>query len=119
MSRSILHLAERSRWAAAHVSGAYAPDAFGAEGFVHCCDPAQIEGVANRLYRGRDDLVLLVIEENRLAAEVRRENLEGGDEPYPHVYGPIELDAVVAVQELLSGPDGRFELSEGLRGEAP
>lgn len=112
--RVILHLAERSRWHRAQASGAYTPAAFGSEGFVHCSEPQQTESVAKRLFRGRDDLVLLVISEDRLGSEVRRENLEGGDELFPHVYGALELDAVVDVRRLEADADGHLSIPRDL-----
>ena len=72
--------------------------------------------VANRLYGGRDDLLLLVIREEALGSEVRRENLVGGDELYPHVYGRIEVAVVDRVVPFRPGPDGRFELPTRLSG---
>lgn len=104
-----MHIAERTSWEASPAR-AYRPAAFAAEGFVHCSEPEQIEAVANRFFRGRTDLVLLLIDEARLSASVRRENLEGGDEPFPHVYGPIEREAVVAVAALRPGEGGLFTL---------
>lgn len=109
---TILHLAERARWRAALPEGPYTPAAYAHEGFVHCSEPEQLEAVANRLFLGRDDLVLLAIDEDRLAAEVRREDLYGGGELFPHVYGPIEVEAVIAVREVGPGEDGRFDLSQ-------
>lgn len=111
MSGLILHLAEAAAWEAARHETAYAPAAFGREGFIHCSEPRQLEGVANLLFRGRDDLVILAIREKRLAVEVRRENLEGGVELFPHVYGAIPRQAVEAVVPVRPAADGRFELS--------
>ena len=94
MSNLLLHIAEKASWEAAS-DGAYRPALFETEGFVHCSEPEQVEAVANRLFRERTDLVLLLIDEERLAAPVRRENLEGGEERFPHVYGPIEREAPI------------------------
>lgn len=110
---TILHLAERWRWAAALQAGRYTPAAFADEGFIHCSEAARVEGVANRLFRGREDLVLLEIDEDRLAAGVRHEDLYGSGELFPHVYGPIEIEAVIDAREIDPGDDGRFELSKG------
>jgi uncharacterized protein (DUF952 family) len=84
------------------------PEGFAAEGFVHCSEPDQVVRVANARFAGRTDLVLLWISVAALSAPVRYENLEGGDELFPHVYGPIDLDAVIAVTPFRPGADGRF-----------
>lgn len=106
----ILHIAERSAWQAARRSGFYEGPTLASEGFIHASRESQVVEVADRLFRGRDDLVLLVVDAERLTAEVRPENLEGGSELYPHIYGPIECDAVASVLSFAPGPDGTFEL---------
>ena len=91
------------------------PEAFAAEGFVHCSEPDQVVRVANARFVGRTDLVLLWISVARLTAPVRYENLEGGTELFPHVYGPINLDAVVAVTPFRPDPAGVFDAGTLLR----
>jgi len=56
---AIYHIAHRDEWEAARASGHYAADSLPTEGFIHCSEPHQIVGVANRLFRGQSDLVLL------------------------------------------------------------
>jgi glutathione S-transferase len=60
-------------------------------GFVHCSFAEQVEPTRRRWYADRDDLVLLTVDPDRLAADVR---VEDG---FPHVYGPLDLDAVIDV----------------------
>ena len=64
--------------------------------------------VANMRFAGRSDLLLLWISVPRLSARVHYENLEGGTELFPHVYGPIDLEAVIAATPFRPGPDGKF-----------
>ena len=78
------------------------------EGFIHCSDADQVIWVANQRFRGRQDLVLLHIDSRLLDAEVRYENLEGGQQQFPHVYGPIPLSAVVDAVPFKPGADGTF-----------
>ena len=106
----ILHIATRADWEQARSQGYYEGPTLATEGFIHASRRSQVVEVADRLFRGRDDLVLLVIDEERLSAEVRPENLEGGSELYPHVYGRVECDAVASVLPFDPGPDGRFTL---------
>ena len=81
------------------------------EGFIHCSYAEQVAAVANRLFRGRTDLVLLEIDKKALACPVVDENLEGGAELYPHVYGHIPMTAVVTVLHLPCGDDGSFQFA--------
>ena len=106
----ILHIAVRDEWDWAVSAGtSYVPGRYEQDGFVHCSSPAQVLGPADRLFRGRTDVVLLVIDPARLGARVIDEPGDPGSaETFPHVYGPIELEAVTRVVEFRPGPDGRF-----------
>lgn len=108
MPSTLFHITTRPDAEAAADTGEYVPQAFSNEGFIHCSWRHQVAEVANRLFRGRTDLVLLEIERTRVPHEVIEENLEGGAELYPHVYGPLPMSAVVAVHDFVPNGDGRF-----------
>jgi uncharacterized protein (DUF952 family) len=99
-SAPILHITTAAAWADAQAHGAYTADSLSTEGFIHCSDPHQVMWVANQRFSGRTDLVILHIDPARLRAEVRYENLEGGTDLFPHVYGPIPREAVLEVVPL-------------------
>ncbi|MFE2641953.1 DUF952 domain-containing protein [Streptomyces nigra] len=101
----ILHLTERSLWEAARERGAYEISTRGRtlqeEGFIHCSTRAQLPKVAGFLYGtydGPDDLVVLVVDPERLDVPLRYEVVEPGGEEFPHVYGPLPVGAVVDVE---------------------
>jgi len=109
LSEPLLHLTSRTAWLAAQQSGAYVADTLGGEGFIHCSKPDQILRVANTFYSGQSGLVLLVIDPARLRSEVRWEpGTDMAGELFPHIYGPINLDAVLEVLDFQPGADGRF-----------
>ncbi len=117
----IVHIVERGEWVKAVARGSYAPPGLAAEGFVHCSTLAQVIATANRFYRGQNGLVVLCIEEERLRVELRYEASagargEGAGEMFPHLYGALNVDAVVRVVELPCEVGGSFRLPEGLRG---
>jgi uncharacterized protein (DUF952 family) len=105
---TILHIATAAAWDEAVRRGVYAGDALAAEGFIHCSDRTQVVAVANRLFRGRTDLVLLQIDVARLDVPVRYENLEGGNELFPHVYGPLPASAIVRAAPFRPDAGGLF-----------
>ena len=106
----IYHLTTPEAWAAAQDAGEYEAPSLADEGFIHCsADEAQTLRVAGRLYSGVDNLKVLDVDVIRLKAEVKREPSRSG-EIYPHVYGNINLDAVVRVRELTLDADGRHRL---------
>lgn len=104
----LLHITTAAQWAEALVNGAYAADSLATEGFIHCSRPRQVTWVANQRFVGRRDLVVLHVDSAKLQSEVRYENLEGGVELFPHVYGPIPAAAIVRVTAMVPGDDGRF-----------
>jgi glutathione S-transferase len=111
-SRDIFHITTDADWARAQAEGAYSASTRGRTlaqvGFVHCAFEEQVAAVANSFFRGVAKLVVLRIAIDKLDAEVRYEDLEGGNVLFPHVYGPLNLDAVVAIMPLARGRDGTF-----------
>lgn len=101
----IFHLALRSEWETARRVGNYTTSTLGRslaeEGFVHASRGDQWQGVRDRYYRGvTEPLVLLVIDTDRLVSPVVEETPPGSAESFPHVYGPVNTDAVVQVVPL-------------------
>ncbi len=114
----ILHVAERDQWDKARASGSYRADSLDSQGYIHGSQPDQLVRVANLLFRGRTDLVLLCIDRSKVAPEIRDENLEGGHELFPHIYGPLNIDAVTEVFDFQPQADGSFVLPEALNAES-
>ena len=109
----IYHIAAASDWDQAQRDGQYTMSTRGRtlaeEGFIHASTAAQAAPVANAFYQGVPDLVLLVIDTERVGPELRYELVPGQPDPYPHIYGPLNLDAVVASRPLSPSPSGEFE----------
>ena len=106
MTDPIFHIAVAREWADA--TTAYRPEDFEDDGFIHCSTASQVMKVARRRFRGRADLVLLRIDPDLVDPEIRLENLDGGDELYPHIYGELDLSAVTGLEPLAVGVDGEF-----------
>ena len=68
--------------------------------------------MAEYIYGDASDLVVLVIDSTRVAAPVRYESPEPGAEAYPHIYGPLAIDAVTAVLPVSRDDNGRFILPD-------
>lgn len=106
----LFHIAEQKDIERAQRVGEYIPDAFSRDGFIHCSYGEQVIAVANRLFSGRRDLVLLEIDPQKLSCRVIDENLEGGRELYPHVYGPLPMAAIVAIHPFPCDKHGSFPM---------
>jgi uncharacterized protein (DUF952 family) len=104
----IYHITSAQAWQAAQVSGAYRADSLDREGFIHASMRDQVMATANRYYRGLTDLVLLEIDEEVVKPEVRYEIATVG-ETFPHIYGPLNLDAVVRVVPF--DPDSTYNFA--------
>lgn len=104
----IYHITERTAWETA--GPAYTSPSLETEGFIHCSRAEQVAATANRFYRGRHGLVLLVIDPAKLRAELRHEAAVDGAGVFPHIHGPLNADAVTGVLPLPCGADGGFAI---------
>jgi uncharacterized protein (DUF952 family) len=99
--RLVRHLALPGDWAAARGTGEYLVSTRGRtladEGFVHCSWVHQVAAVAQAFYADVDDLLVLTVDLDRVGAPVRHEMPPGADEAFPHVFGPLPVEAVVDV----------------------
>ena len=122
MSELIFHIASRDAWNAAQKAGQYTAPSLTSDGFIHCSTRAQVLPVAEKFYRGQTGLVILVVDLTRLSSGLKWEAPFDGaapsgalvNETFPHIYGPINLDAVVQVLDLESSVDGKFILPKSL-----
>jgi uncharacterized protein (DUF952 family) len=112
----IYHITSRRAWNEARARGDYRAQSLEEEGFIHCSTEDQVIPVAENFYKGETGLLLLVIEPERLTSDLKWEPPADGTPPpgvpegdlFPHIYGPINLDAVDKVFDLLSNPDGKY-----------
>lgn len=96
----ILHITPRARWDQAIAEGEYRSDDLAAEGFIHCLALEQLGYVVGKFYQGRTGLVVLRIDPEKLKSPVKWENPHPTWKLFPHVYGPINVEAVVDVEPL-------------------
>lgn len=116
----IYHITSKQEWASAQQSGEYTPPSLQTEGFIHCSTAAQVVHVANAFYRGRTDLVLLKLAEDRIKSQVKWEAPAGppadgisDSDLFPHIYGKINLDAVASALDFQPDPvSGNFSFAE-------
>ncbi len=110
----LFHLTDRATWLAAVQAGEYRMSTLGVtlneEGFIHCSRRDQLRAVADLLYADADDLVVLVIDTERVPAPVRDEAGGPGGEMFPHIYGALPTDAVTDVIAVGRDSAGRLVL---------
>lgn len=117
----IYHITTQDAWKAAQDEGKYRAASLETQGFIHFSDREQIVRVANAVYAGQADLVLLCVDESKLHALMLREPPDPqvpaehySGELFPHVYGALNPEAVVAVIQFPPRSDGGFELPDSL-----
>ena len=101
------HLTPADWWEAADPGAPLGSPSLETEGFVHCTTGAdEIVATANRHYREDPrPFVVLTLDLGRITSPVRVEDARG---IYPHVFGPIDRAAIVAVRPMPRAGDGTF-----------
>jgi uncharacterized protein (DUF952 family) len=120
--RLLLHITDHAAWERARADGEYRAPSLDTEGFIHGSTIEQLVDTANRFYAGRDDLVVVCVDEERIGVPVKYEPAAtppgvaapGEAALFPHVYGPIKVEAVIGVVDLPPEPDGSFVLPRAL-----
>ena len=114
--QELLHITERLTWLDAERAGEYRMSTRGVtlaeQGFIHCSLRHQLRGVAEFLYADAEDLVVLVIDSDKVGAPVQFEAPAPGADEFPHIYGPLPAAAVTDVIAVTRDPAGRLVLPE-------
>src|SRR4051812_36238 len=108
--RRIYHLVPKLAWEHA-APGPYRACSLATEGFIHCSNADQVAASANRYYAEENDLLMLCLDVGRITSPVLDEPARGG-ELFPHVYGPIDREAIVEVRKMARGPESRWMFPE-------
>jgi uncharacterized protein (DUF952 family) len=96
----IYHVTTAEEWKLAQHNGFYKAPSLDSEGFIHCSQEQQVAGVLERYFAGKTDLVKMVIDTDKLTSKLILEWSPSTQDNFPHVYGAINIDAVVNVIAL-------------------
>jgi glutathione S-transferase len=111
----IYHIANAADWQQAQAEGAYRTSTRGRtleqQGFIHASTAQQVAPVANAVYSGGQGLLVLVIDDTRVKPAIVYEPVPGWEDPFPHIYGPLNADAVVGTL-LLKQDENRLFVFE-------
>ena len=97
---NIYHITTSSEWEQAKKDGLYVAASLPLEGFIHCSKDHQVAGVLERYYKNQTDLVKLVIDTSKLINKLVYELAPSINQEFPHIYGSINLDAVINVVKI-------------------
>ncbi len=98
-TKRVYHIAAKAAWTSAQQNGAYVHPSLATEGFIHLSFRDQVAETLKLHFKDQSDLVLLEIDPNRLTANLRLELSRNGEQ-FPHLYGPLNFEAVVSVTPL-------------------
>ena len=96
----IYHIVTKNNWETALAKGFYEADSLVKEGFIHASKENQVQGVLQRYYKNQTNLLLLHIDETKLIASLKYELAPSINEEFPHIYGQLNLNAVVKVTSI-------------------
>jgi uncharacterized protein (DUF952 family) len=96
----IYHVTTKQEWERAMKKGYYTLPSLETDGFIHCCEDEQVNGVLERYYAGKKDLVKLVVDSKKVIPVLKYELAPSVNEHFPHVYVPINLEAVLLVEMI-------------------
>ena len=106
---AIFHLLGRNDWAEACAAGIYEPPSLEREGFIHFSTDRQLLGSAELFFAGRDDVLVLSVDARRFGTALEFERADDG-RLFPHLYCPLDVDAVIEAVALPLDSDGRFDV---------
>lgn len=96
----IYHITTNEEWNQAKQRGEYEAASLKEEGFIHCSEDRQVGDVLKRYFSGKTQLVKLTIDTTKLSSQLIYDWSNAIEDTFPHIYGPINLDAVVSVDPV-------------------
>ncbi len=110
----IFHIVNQKDWEKISDENFYRPDSLIKEGFIHCSTLEKIPKVLSNFFMGQKDLILISINESKVFSDIIWEDLYGHDFEFPHIYGELNLDAVIKITLLKTDNDGRFIIPQDI-----
>ena len=96
---TIYHIAQKADWHQAVLSGLYFPASFNQERFIHCSTSKQVEGVLERYFQNQS-VLKLTIDAALLVYPLKFEWATSINQLFPHIYGPINIEAVIGIEAI-------------------
>lgn len=107
---SIYILVRPEIWTIAQDSGYFYERSLSNEGFIHASAWRQLDRVANHYFAGTDSLLVIGVDPALVKPPIRWEISASTGDVYPHIYGPLNVDAALIVTTIQRNAAGRFEL---------
>jgi len=111
----IYHIAYKKDWIESKKTGAYKTNSLDSDGFIHCSPLEKIEESANNFFKDQNDLLILCIDEERVISNVIWEDLYDTNFKFPHIYGNLNVDAVLRTVDFEPDAKGKFNLPNEIK----
>lgn len=108
---NIFHIIDETTYTSNVKSGYYVNPSLQKEGFIHFCDFNQLNHVANHYYKNQSELIVLDVNPTRVESKLLFESSSNDGIYYPHVYGPLNLTAIIRIIRI-KNVDGFFNPEE-------
>ena len=99
----IYHVTSPANWEKYQGRPSYQTESLQTEGYIHCSYANQLEGVLKRYFGGAVKVIILTIDTDKILAKLVAETSTGG-QAFPHIYGRLNHNAVVNVEERVLAP---------------
>jgi len=106
----IYHIGYKKDWVDSKQTGEYKTESLDKESFIHCSPLEKLEESANNFFKGQTDLVILCIDESKVTSIIVSEDLYNANFKFPHIYGKLNVDAVLRVINIEADENGKFNL---------
>jgi len=101
-------LSSQAEYQQALNAGTLIRDSLKSEGFIHATPKSQLNRLANKYYKEKLSPLILMVDKKLITAQVKWEPATGG--LYPHIYGPLNINAVTKIEEISLAEDGNFHI---------
>lgn len=109
---NIYHVTDNPAWnKGLHMAGSYAPPSLEKEGFIHFCDHAMVGQTADYYFPDAEEVTVTEVNPSLVAPQLRYEKTHDTDEYYPHLYGALNMNAVVRTVPI-QRKNGSFDCSD-------
>lgn len=106
----LFHVTTRDDWQEHKNSGNYEPESLDTQGFIHCSSGHQVEDTANKHFADKEQILLLVIDVAMVREQIKYEEDKNG-EKFPHIYGPLSINAVIDQIDVAAEENGKFNIA--------
>lgn len=97
--KMIYHIVDQTTWSHSIKEGKYWPRNY-AEAFIHASNYDQIDRTLKKHFSGKRNLLLLTIDPLKVKVEIKYEDLTGEGQLFPHIYGSLNSDAILRIENL-------------------